>query len=114
MGSSTQKILKTEKLPKLEGDGILAVRVFNRPVASGRHQGGPMKYKEGANFWKQILTDNFIVTQNSCKRLCFFAKKRRNSSSLMPRCVSSRMLGELDLPVAPLSLIVAVDRTVNA
>ena len=33
----------------------------------------------GRNFWKQILTDNFIVTQNICKRVCFFAKKRRNS-----------------------------------
>ena len=51
----------------------------SRPVASGRHQGGQKKYKGGRNFWKQILTDNFIVTQNSCKRVCFFAKKRRNS-----------------------------------
>ena len=38
---------------------------------------------------------------------------RRNAaetqSSLMPRCVSSRMLGELDLPAAPLSLTAAVD-----
>ena len=33
----------------------------------------------GRNFWKQILTDNFIVTQNSCKRVGFFAEKCRNA-----------------------------------
>ena len=53
--------------------------VVIRPVASGRHQRGQKKYKRGRNFWKQILTDIRIVTQNSGKRVCFFAKKRRNS-----------------------------------
>ena len=64
----------------------------------------------GRNFWKQVLTDNFIVTQNNCKRVCFVLRRNAETQSrLMPRCVSSRMLGELDLPTAPLSLTVAVD-----
>ena len=35
----------------------------SRPVASGRHRGGQKKYKSGRNFWKQILTDNFIYSK---------------------------------------------------
>ena len=55
------------------------VWVTPRPVASGRHQGGQTEYKGVCNFWNQISTENSNVTQNSCKRVCVFAKKRRNS-----------------------------------
>ena len=47
-----------------------------RPVASGRHQEGQKKYKGGGrNFWKQIITDDFIVTQNSYKRVYLFCEE---------------------------------------
>ena len=51
---------------------------MGRPVASGRHQEGQKKYEGGVTIGSKYEV-NFIVTQNSCKRVCFFAKKRRNS-----------------------------------
>ena len=42
------------------------------------------KYKGGRNFWKQILTDNFIVTQNSCKRVVMlFCEETQKLSQVM-------------------------------
>ena len=38
---------------------------------------GQKKYKRWSNIRKQRYI--LIVTQNSCKRICFFAKERRNS-----------------------------------
>ena len=53
---------------------------------------------------------NFIVTQTAESEYAFLRRNPETQSSLMPRCVSSSlMLGELDLPAAPLSLTVAVD-----
>ena len=61
------------------------------------------------SIWKRILTDNFIVTQKSCKRVCFLRRNAETQSSPMPRCVSTRTLSEPDLPAAPLSLTITVD-----
>ena len=65
-------------------------RPYHLP-AGRSHQVGAEEMQGGRNFWKQILTDHFIVTQNSCKRVCFFAKKRRNSvkSNAAVRLVSN-------------------------
>ena len=41
--------------------------------------GGAEEIQGVVTFGSKLLTDNFIVTKNSCKRVCFFAKKRRNS-----------------------------------
>ena len=51
---------------------------FVRPVAQARSQQPPSR--GGRRNREQILTDNFIVTQNNCKQVSMlFAKKRRNS-----------------------------------
>ena len=59
-------------------------RIDDQPCQQVRSQRPPSRRAEeiqegGRNFWKQILTDIFILIQNSCERVCFFAKKRRNS-----------------------------------
>ena len=61
----------------------LVVFSFSFTFRQARSQRPPSSGAEGIqggrNFWKQILTDNFIVAQKSCKRVWFFVEKRRNS-----------------------------------
>ena len=57
-----------------------ATRLLQKQARSQRPPSrGAEEIQGGRNFWKQILTDHFIVTQWSCKRVCFFVKKRRDS-----------------------------------
>ena len=60
------------------------IRYALRPVASGRHQ-GTEEIQVERDFWKQILTDNLIVTQNSCKRVCFFWEETQKLSQIYCR-----------------------------
>ena len=51
-----------------------------RPVASGRHQGGAEEIQWGVTFGSKYLIDNFIVTQNSRKRLCLYCEETQKLS----------------------------------
>ena len=50
-----------------------------------------------------------LLLKTAASDYVFLQGNAEIQSSLMPRCVFSRMLGEPDLPAAPLSLTVAVD-----
>ena len=56
-----------------------------------------------------LITWNQSIAKLMLDNVDIWKKNAETRSSLIPQCVSSRILEELDLPAAPLSLTVAVD-----